>query len=140
MKVAKEQIIGMVAAVDWLLDQTDEAMQAEFRRRAERIAAHLNGIPELTHEIFVPPLANAIPHLLLRYDQARVKISPLDVSDVLRKGTPSIELNPATGRQSGSAGLPNAENAIIVGVWMLQPGEDLIVARHLRAVLLKAAG
>src|SRR6266850_1150060 len=34
-KVAKEQIVGMVAAVDWLLDQTDESMEKDFRARAE---------------------------------------------------------------------------------------------------------
>jgi uncharacterized pyridoxal phosphate-dependent enzyme len=138
MKVAKEQIIGMVAAVDWFLSQTDEGMQAEFRARAERIGARLADIPSVSHEVFVPPLANAIPHLLIRYDQARLRKSPLEVADILRRGTPAIELNPATGHKSGSAGLPNAENAIIVGVWMLQPGEDLIVANKLREVLLKA--
>ena len=139
MKVAKEQIVGMVAALDWFLAQTDESMQAEYRGRANRIIAQLKDIPSLGHEIIVPPVANAIPHLLLRYDQARVKVSPLEVSEVLRKGTPSIELNPSTGRKGGSAGLPNAEHAIVIGVWMLQPGEDLIVARRLRDVLLKAA-
>ena len=138
MKVAKEQIVGMVAAVDWFLSQTDEGMQAEFRARAERIAARLKDVPGITREIFVPPLANAIPHLLIRYDQARVRIAPLDVAAAMRAGTPSIELNPATGRRSGSAGLPNAEDALIVGVWMLQPGEDVIVANKLREVLLKA--
>jgi L-seryl-tRNA(Ser) seleniumtransferase len=71
MKVAKEQIIGMVAAVDWILEQSEEGLQAEFRRRAERIAAQLKGIPGVSHEIFVPPLANAIPHLLIRYDHTR---------------------------------------------------------------------
>jgi L-seryl-tRNA(Ser) seleniumtransferase len=135
MKVAKEQIIGMVAAVDWFLAQTDEGMQAEFRRRAERIATRLQGIPGVTHEVFVPPLANAIPHLLIRYDQSRIRKTPLEVSAALRAGTPSIELNPATGHKSGSAGLPNAEDAIIVGVWMLQPGEDKIVADRLQAAL-----
>jgi L-seryl-tRNA(Ser) seleniumtransferase len=35
MKVAKEQIVGMVAALDWLLEQTDEAIEREARRRAE---------------------------------------------------------------------------------------------------------
>ena len=54
MKVAKEQIIGMVAAIDWFLSQTDEGMEAEFRRRAERIAAHLKDIPTLTHEVIHP--------------------------------------------------------------------------------------
>jgi L-seryl-tRNA(Ser) seleniumtransferase len=135
MKVAKEQIIGMVAAVDWFLEQSDDGMQAEFRRRAENIAAGLKGVPGLRYEIFVPPLANAIPHLLIRYDQARAGRSPLQVSEMLRQGTPSIELNPATGHKSGSAGLPNAEDAIVVGVWMLQPGEEMIVARKLRQAL-----
>src|SRR5436189_109618 len=80
MKVAKEQIIGMVAAIDWFLAQTDEGMQAEFRRRAERMAAALKDVPTLTHEIVVPPLANAVPHLVLRYDQSRVRMSPLEVA------------------------------------------------------------
>ena len=45
MKVAKEEIIGLVAAVDWLLAQDEQAMQAEFQRRAERIAQHTHGDP-----------------------------------------------------------------------------------------------
>ena len=58
----------------------------------------------------------------------------------LRKGTPSIELNPSTGsRRGGSAGMPADANTIVVGVWMLQPGEDLIVGRRLQQVLAKAA-
>src|SRR5581483_6428195 len=97
MKVAKEQIIGMVAAVDWYLSQTDEGMQSEFRHRAERIAAALKDIPTVTHEIVVPPLANAVPHLVIRYDQTRVRKTPLEVAQALREGTPSIELNPSTG-------------------------------------------
>jgi L-seryl-tRNA(Ser) seleniumtransferase len=139
MKVAKEQIIGMVAAVDWLVAQSEEGMQAEFRHRAERIAAGLKGIPTLTHEIFTPAVANAVPHLVIRYDQTRVKVKPLDVAQILRDGTPSIELNPSTGRKPVSAGLPGGEDTILVGVWMLQPGEDLIVARRLHEVLAKAA-
>jgi L-seryl-tRNA(Ser) seleniumtransferase len=138
MKVAKEQIVGMVAAIDWFLAQTDEGMQAEFRQRADRIAAQLKDVPTLRHEIFVPPVANAVPHLVLRYDPVRVRKTPLEVSDILRKGSPAIELNPSTGRKSGSAGLPDAEDAIVVGVWMLQPGEDLIVGRRLRDVLSQA--
>jgi L-seryl-tRNA(Ser) seleniumtransferase len=139
MKVAKEQIIGMVAAVDWFLAQSDEGMQAEFRKRAERIAAHLQDIPTLTHEIVVPPVANAIPHLVLRYDLNRIHKTPLEVWEILRQGAPAIELNPSTGRRAASAGLPGGEDTILIGVWMLQLGEDMIVARRLHDVLLKAA-
>src|SRR5580693_4228847 len=138
MKVAKEQIVGMVAAVDWFLSQSDAEFEAEFRRRADRIAAALKGIPTLTSEIFVPPIANNVPHLLIRYDHQRVKISPKEVAKQLRAGTPSIELNPATGSTQASAGIPKDANKIVVGVWMLEPGEDVIVARRLREVLTQA--
>ena len=135
MKVAKEQIVGMVAAVDWLLEQSDEELQKEFSLRADRIAAELKSIPTLQAKVVIPPVANHVPHLLLRYDQNRVKISPLEVAERLRAGTPSIELNPSTGHREGAAGLPSDENTIVVGVWMLQPGEDALVARRLREVL-----
>src|SRR5690606_5727161 len=101
-----------------------------------RIAAHLKDVPTLTHEIFVPPVANAVPHLVLRYDPAKVGKAPLEVARMLREGSPSVELHPATGRKDAWAGLPDTQNAIVVGVWMLQPGEDLIVARHVRQILL----
>jgi L-seryl-tRNA(Ser) seleniumtransferase len=139
MKVSKEQIVGMVAAVDWFLSQTDAAFEAEFRRRADRIAAQLKGIPTLEARVAIPNVAaNAVPHLLLRYDTQRVKIRPGEVMAELRRGTPSIELNPQTGKKAG-AGLETDENTIVVGVWMLEPGEDLIVARRLKEVLAKAA-
>jgi L-seryl-tRNA(Ser) seleniumtransferase len=137
MKVAKEEIVGMVAAVDWFLSQSDEAMTAEFTARANRISDHLRGIPGLESRIVIPPVANQVPHLVLTYDQTRVKITASAVADALRHGTPSIELNPSTGHQHAN-GVTGAEDAIVVGVWMLQPGEDLIVARCLREVLQRA--
>ena len=138
MKVAKEQIVGMVAAVDWLLSQSEPEMQAEFDKRARSISSKLKGIPSIETRIFVPPVANQVPHLLIRYDQSIVRIAPLEVAAELRKGSPCIELNPATGSKSGSAGLPTDENTIVVGVWMLQPGEEAIVGDRLRAVLEEA--
>jgi L-seryl-tRNA(Ser) seleniumtransferase len=139
MKVSKEQIVGMVAALDWFVGQTDAGMEAEFRRRADRIAAQLKGLPTLETSIAIPTVpANVVPHLLIRYDQKRIKMSPTAVANELRHGTPSIELNPQTGQKPG-AGLPNDENTIVVGVWMLQPGEEQIVARRLKEVLGKAA-
>jgi len=138
MKVAKEQIVGMVAAVDWFLSQSDDAMRAEFERRAGRISAYLKDVPTLECRTFVPPVANQVPHLLVRYDPQRVKITPLEVKEELSRGNPSIELNPATGSNEGSAGLPTDTNTIVVGVWMLEPGEDMIVARRLREVLMSA--
>ena len=112
-------------------------LEAEFRKRAERVAAELKGVPGLETRILVPDsAANRVPHLLIRYDRTRIKASPLDVAAELRRGAPPIELNPQTGQKPG-AGLPSDENTIVVGVWMLQPGEDSIVGRRLREALAK---
>src|SRR2546429_3201614 len=138
MKVAKEEIIGLGAAVDWFLKQDDAAMEAEYRHRAERIAKQLSAIPTVETQIFIPEVANHVPHLLITYDQNRIKVTGAEVMQKMRQGQPRIELNPSTGGAPASAGLPGGPNTIVVGVWMLQPGEDMVVAKRLRAVLQEA--
>ena len=138
LKVAKEEIVGMVAAVDWYLAQDDAAMEAEFGKRVARIADQLKKIPTVETKVFIPPVANHVPHLLVTYDPARVKTTGREVMKKMREGKPRIEINPGTGGAPASAGLPGGENTIIIGVWMLQPGEDLIVGQRLREVLQSA--
>jgi L-seryl-tRNA(Ser) seleniumtransferase len=136
MKVAKEEIIGLVAGVDWFMKQDDATMEAEFRQRAERIAKHLKNIPTVETQVFIPAVAaNHVPHLLITYDQNRIKITGAEVMQKMREGKPRIELNPSTGGSPASAGLPGGPNTIVVGVWMMQPGEDMVVARRLHDVL-----
>ena len=139
MKVGKEEIIGLVAAVDWFLAQDDAAMEAEFRKRAAVIAERVQSVPSVQARVFIPPVANHVPHLLITYDVDRVKLTATEIMRKMREGTPRIELNPATGGGPASAGLPGGSNAIVVGVWMLQPGEDQIVAKRLHEVLTAAA-
>jgi len=135
LKVAKEEVVGLVAAIDWFLNQDDDALEAEFQKRADLIAARLKSLPTVETKVFLPPVANHVPHLLVTYDQSRIKISAADVMLKMRQGTPRIELNPSTGGSPASAGLPGGSNTVIVGVWMLQPGEDAIVAERLYEVL-----
>jgi len=133
MKVAKEQIAGMVAAVDWILSQDDATMQREFLDRTHVIQAALKNVPTLKSEIFMPKIANHVPHLFLRYDPKVVGITPLQVADKLRAQNPPIELNPATGN-SGRFHTAD-ENTIVLATWMLQPGEAEVVAAALRKLL-----
>lgn len=138
-KVAKEEIVGLVAAVDWFLSQDDASFEAEYRKRAERIAEQVKNIPSVETKVFIPPVANHVPHLLITYDLAKIKTSALEVMQKMRDGNPRIELNPATGGGPASAGLPGGNNVIVVGVWMLKPGEDAIVGNRLREVLMAAS-
>lgn len=136
MKVAKEQIVGMVAAVDWVLSHTEESMQGDYQTRVDRIAKILNGIPSVRTETVVPKIANHVPHLLIRFDPAVIGIGTSEIVTSLREGTPSIELNPNTGRKPNQ-GIPSDANTLVVGVWMLQPGEEIIVGRRIRAALTR---
>ncbi len=138
MKVAKEQIVGMVAAVDWVLSHTEESMQGDSQRRVDLIAGKLQGLPSVRTETVLPKIANHVPHLLVRFDPTVTGVTTPEVVAALRNGKPSIELNPNTG-QPPNQGIPSDANTLVVGVWMLQPGEDAIVAQRLRTALTKKA-
>jgi L-seryl-tRNA(Ser) seleniumtransferase len=85
-------------------------------------------------EVFVPEIANHVPHLILAYNPQVVGITPKQVQDRLRTLRPRIELNPATGT-TGRLGPHSNENTIVIATWMMQPGEAEIVGRQLHAVL-----
>src|SRR6201996_893687 len=136
MKVAKEQIVGMVAAVDWLLEQSDDKLQAEYLRRTAVIQKAVSPIPSVTTRVFTPTIANHVPHLIIDIDPKQIGITPLEAAQELRDGTPSIELNPATG--TDGRGLSGTPNSIILSTWMLQEGEEHTVGARLRSVLMKA--
>ena len=136
MKVAKEQIVGMVAAVDWVLSHTEEQMQGDYQKRVDLIADAVKGIPSVRTESVTPKIANHVPHLLIRFDPAVTGVTTTQIVQTLRSGTPSIELNPNTG-QKPNQGIPADANTLVVGVWMLQPGEDAVVGQRIRAALTK---
>src|ERR1700722_538385 len=138
MKVAKEQIVGMVAAVDWVLSHTEESMQGDYQKRVDLIASAVKGIASVRTETVVPRIANHVPHLLIRFDPAITGVTTGQIVDALRTGAPSIELNPNTG-QKPNQGIPADANTLVVGVWMLQPGEDAIVGQRIREALTKKA-
>ena len=138
MKGAKEQIVGMVAAVDWVLSHTEESMQGDYQKRADLIIAAVKDVPSVKTETVVPLIANHVPHLLIRFDPAVTGVTTAEVVQRLRSEQPSIELNPNTGH-APNQGIPSDANTLVVGVWMLQPGEDVIVGKRIRAALMRKA-
>lgn len=135
MKVAKEQLVGMVAAVDWILSQTDERMDKEDTLRAKVIIGLVKDIPTMKTSIMIPPAENQVPHLILTYDPAVVGVSPREVAQRLKTASPSIILNTFTGLAKNPQGLPDATNSLIVEMWMLEPGQEVIVGRQIHKVL-----
>lgn len=128
LKVNKEEMLGMLVALEQFLNRDHKATWAEWERRANLIQKAVSNVAGMKGEIYVPPIANHVPHLRLKWDYAKSGINPQAVAKRMREGDPGIEVNPET----------NAEQ-LVIGVWMLQPGEAEIVAKRLQAALRQKA-
>ena len=125
-KVNKEELVGMMAAVEAYVKRDHAAEWKEWERRLNVVATAAKSIPTVTTETFVPHIANSVPHLHIRWDQSKVKATYADVVKKLREGEPSIETT------------PGSNDSLYLNFWMLQAGEAEIVARRVKEVL-KAA-
>jgi len=124
-KVNKEEVVGMLVALEMFLARDHAKVWDEWQARCRRIAEALRGFEDVRTEVRVPQIANAVPHLHVSWDTQRRRLSASDMVKQLRDGQPSIEVNPGSGRQ------------LVIGVWMMEPGEDAIVAERVRAILAK---
>ncbi len=122
MKVNKEEMLGMLVALQSYLERDHERERREFDRRAETIRKAASAVPGVKAEVFVPEVANHVPHLRVTWDAAAAALTPADAVKALRDGEPSIAVRAE-------------DQSLVVGVWMMRPGEDQVVARRLRQVL-----
>jgi uncharacterized pyridoxal phosphate-dependent enzyme len=124
MKVNKEELLGMLAALELYLAKDHAAEQREFDTRAEVIRSGVAALPGVKAERFVPDVANHVPHVRISWDAAARGLTAPEAVDRLRNGEPSI-------------GTRSEGDAVVVGVWMMRSGEEKIVAQRLREVLEK---
>ena len=123
MKVNKEELLGMLVALERFLKLDHAALDREYQKRANLVLESVSGIPGVTASITVPEVANHVPHVNIVLDTAVTGITGQEVSKRLREGTPSIGVRPG--------------DELLVGVWMMEPGDDKVVARRLKDVLTK---
>jgi len=126
-KVGKEEIIGMVKALELYLKEDHEALAREWQGRLDGIARELAKIPGVATSFFIPDIANHVPHMQITWD-SRISATPKDISKSLREGKPSIVMGGGEGRPG-----------LAMSSFMLQPGEDKIVAEQLSRVLRERA-
>ena len=123
-KVGKEEIIGMVKALEMYLNEDHNALEKEWQNRLQLVSREITKVPGVRTEFFTPDIANHVPHMRIIWDEARVKITPKEVSKTLRSSKPSIVI----GGGEGHPGLGMSS-------FMLQPGEAEIIAQQLARVL-----
>ena len=126
-KVGKEEIVGMVKALELYLAEDHDALAKEWQDRLAGIARELAKIPGVTTTFFTPDIANHVPHMNITWD-SRIAITPADVSKALRSGKPSIVIGGGEERPG-----------LTMCSFMLQSGEDKIVAEQLSRILREHA-
>ena len=125
MKVNKEEVLGMLAALELYLQKDHKAEWAMWDAQIKLISDSASKIKGVETEIHVPKYANHVPSLRIRWNQNLVKITPNEVRDQLKNGHPSIQ----TVGDNSTVGITT---------WMMVPGQERVVATRINEILSSA--
>lgn len=122
MKVNKEEVLGMLAALELYLEKDHNKEWEMWESQIKLISDSASSIEGVETEIHVPKYANHVPSLRIRWNEKKVKISPNEVRKQLSEGHPSIQ----TVGDSTSVGITT---------WMMVPGQERIVSKRIKEIL-----
>ena len=122
MKVGKEEIVGLVAAVERYLSLDHEAERRELDARAALISEALGSVNGLSCETHVPEIANHVPHVVVSWREGDLGVTSEDAAARLLAGDPPVAVS-RTG-----------EGQLRISTWMLRSGEDAVVAERVKAL------
>lgn len=132
-KVGREEIMGMLAAVEAWTTRDHPAEKAMWTSWLEHIAGRLSGVPGVSTEIRQPQgRSNRTPSLRVQWDTKVIPLTGDEVEKLLWDGEPRIAVG---GAGSFLPFPPNSEPNVSVVPYQLQAGEERLIADRLRAVL-----
>lgn len=124
-KVNKEEILGMYVALETFINRDHDKIWESWEKQVAYIANAIEDIPGIKTETVIPEIANENPTLKVSWDKDKVNLTGKILGEKIRNGTPSIETISW-----------ESDDYIRVAVFMLQKGQDKIVAKKLREALL----
>jgi uncharacterized pyridoxal phosphate-dependent enzyme len=127
-KVGKEEIIGMIKALELYLAEDQQGLNQQWQQRLELVSRKITTLPGVTTSYFVPDVANHVPHMEIKWDQ-RINLTPGDALTSLRSSKPSFVL--ARAEKNGT----EKREGITMNSFMLKPGEDAVIADKLYDLL-----
>ncbi len=125
MKVNKEEVLGMLAALELYLQKDHAEEWKMWESQIQLISDSATSIEGVESEIHVPKYANHVPSIRIHWDEKKLKITPDEVRKQLREGHPSIQ----TVGDSKTVGITT---------WMMVPGQERIVAKKMKEILSSA--
>jgi L-seryl-tRNA(Ser) seleniumtransferase len=123
-KVGKEEIMGLLAAVEVFVKRDHAADMKLWHSMMHSVSRDLKRVRGVTAEVYVPPYpgAHPVPYLRVKWDQSALPISYQECAKRLRDGEPRVEVN------------ASAEEMTLAS-YLLNPGEERIVGWRLAEVL-----
>jgi uncharacterized pyridoxal phosphate-dependent enzyme len=134
MKVGREEMIGMLAAVESWVARDHAAEWAQWVAWCEHIAERVSTVPGVTAVVrreAGESRSNRSPRVVVRWDAARIGLTGQQASDLLYDGEPRIALG-AAGR--GGEDLPG-DTGLSINASMMWAGEERVVADRVYELL-----
>jgi len=126
MKVSKEDIIGVIAALEVWFGERDEATERKrWHDDCAAIAERLGQLDGVHGEVVEPEGVDRVPRLKIVWDRSRYPLNGLDLRDRVLDGEPRVMLDDNSV----------TESSITVDPFQLQPGEAIQVGDAVVAVL-----
>ena len=127
MKVEKEEIMGMLAAVEVFASRGVDADYTRWRAYLQEISDHLTKVPGVSTRMQNPGGTSPFPTMMLEWDPQRVGITAGEVYEQLLAGEPRI-MTHATGEGSSFLLRPPS----------LRQGDPALAGRRIAEVLRNA--
>lgn len=122
MKASKEEVMGLLAAVEQWQKRDHEAEWKQWEGYLKTVADAVSTLASIETEIRQPGRSNVMPTMEIRWDQQRIKLTPKQVERQLSDGNPRIEMS-------------SGDHGVHMLPYMMEPGEDRLVAERLTALL-----
>ena len=124
MKVGKEELVGLLAAVEWYLNQDHSEVQQSYEDQVTYYAEVFKDIQGVTvHRSFPSEAGQPMPRTEIRFDTEQLGITRDEILRQLQTGDPAIDIAGA------------GENGVVINGQTLMPGEVEIIAQRLKAIL-----
>jgi uncharacterized C2H2 Zn-finger protein len=131
MKVGKEEMMGMLAAVEMWVKRDHQAEWRQWQSWCDHMAGRVGKAPGVTAEVFTPDTpTQPCPRVRISWDSAKLGITGKEAEKLLFEGNPRIRVARATGTRRD--GLPSSLMLLPV---MMSPGDEKLVAERVYALL-----
>ena len=126
-KIGKEEILGMLAAVEAWVTRDHEGEWQSWLEKLETISKRVEGIDTVTTSVDAPEgLNNRAPRLTIRWDPSVLHITGDQVAEDFARKPPRIAIGSGDGDGSASVNVTPSQ---------LQPGNEQVVAERIHAIL-----